>query len=292
MTTAVDEILRFDAPTQGLSRVLTADVTLHGTTIPAGARVHLLFAAANRDERQFPDPDRFDVTRTPNQHLAFGFGNHYCLGASLAKMEIKVGMEELLRRAPDYTVSADRVERMPSETNRSFSALPFVPSGGAGTSARQRQAAFATRGNTMATRRVVTGHTPDGHAVVASDGPVDAMTLGPGGVTFEMVWARDDPAQFPDDGSMPAVTAAFPPPGGCAFGISVMPPGADRELHRYLREHQAATFATILLGGQLRHDDCIHRWRLRRPHYLIQALALSASDASPRPPSLHRPNRR
>ena len=129
MTTAVDEILRFDSPTQGLSRVLTTDVTLHGTTIPAGARVHLLFASANRDERQFPDPDRFDVTRTPNQHLAFGFGNHYCLGASLAKMEIKVGMEELLRRAPDYAISADGIERMPSETNRSFSALPFVTVG-------------------------------------------------------------------------------------------------------------------------------------------------------------------
>jgi cytochrome P450 len=129
MTTAVDEILRFDAPTQGLSRVVTHDVELHGTTIPAGARVHLLFAAANRDERQFPDPDTFDVTRAPNQHLAFGFGNHYCLGASLAKMEIKVGMEELLRRAPDYTVDAARVERMPSETNRGFAALPLLPAG-------------------------------------------------------------------------------------------------------------------------------------------------------------------
>ena len=132
MTTAVDEILRYDAPTQGLSRVLISDVELHGTTIPAGARVHLLFAAANHDERQFPDPDRFDVTRAPNQHLAFGFGNHYCLGASLAKMEIKVGMEELLRRAPDYTISTGGIERMPSETNRSFSSLRFVPSGRVG----------------------------------------------------------------------------------------------------------------------------------------------------------------
>ena len=112
--------------------MLLSDATLHGTTIPAGARVHLLFAAANRDERQFPDPDRFDVTRTPNQHLAFGFGNHYCLGASLAKMEIKVGMEELLRRAPDYSISADGIARMPSDTNRSFSSLRFVPSGRVG----------------------------------------------------------------------------------------------------------------------------------------------------------------
>ena len=88
----------------------------------------------------------------------------------------------------------------------------------------------------MATRRVVTGHTPEGHAVIASDGPVDAMSLGPG-VTYETVWARDDVAHFPDDGSMPAVSGAFPPPGGCAFGISVMPPGADRESHDYLRDN-------------------------------------------------------
>jgi cytochrome P450 len=120
---AVEEILRFDAPTHGLSRVVTEDVTLHGTTIPKGARVHLLYAAANRDERQFPDADAFDVTRTPNQHLAFGFGNHYCIGASLAKMEIKVGMEELLRRAPEFSVDTDRVVRMPSETNRGFTSL-------------------------------------------------------------------------------------------------------------------------------------------------------------------------
>jgi mannose-6-phosphate isomerase-like protein (cupin superfamily) len=88
----------------------------------------------------------------------------------------------------------------------------------------------------MATRRVVTGHTPDGHATVASDGVVDAMVLGPG-VTYETVWARDDVAHFPDDGSMPAVSGAFPPPGGCAFGISVMPPGGDRESHNYLRDN-------------------------------------------------------
>jgi cytochrome P450 len=129
MPGAVEEILRFDSPTQGLSRVITRDVEQHGHTIPEGARVHLLFAAANRDERQFPDPDRFDVTRAPNHHLAFGFGNHYCIGASLAKMEIKVGMEELLRRAPHYEVRDDGVERLPSDTNRGYSRLPMVPSG-------------------------------------------------------------------------------------------------------------------------------------------------------------------
>ena len=89
----------------------------------------------------------------------------------------------------------------------------------------------------MATRRVVTGHTPEGHAVVANDGPIDGMTLGPGGATFEVVWARDDTAHFPDDGSMPEVSGAFPPPGGCAFGITVMPPGSDGEMQTYIRDN-------------------------------------------------------
>jgi cytochrome P450 len=132
MTSAVEEILRFDSPTQGLSRVVTEDVELYGTTIKAGSRVHLLFASANHDERQFPDPDRFDITRTPNQHLAFGFGSHYCVGASLARMEIKVGLEELLRVAPDYALVTGRVSRVRSDTNRTFSSLPMVPSGSVG----------------------------------------------------------------------------------------------------------------------------------------------------------------
>ncbi len=133
MTSAVEEVLRFDAPTQGLSRVVTRDVELHGTTMAAGSRVHLLFASANRDERQFPDPDHFDIRRTPNQHLSFGFGSHYCVGASLARMEIKVGLEEWLRVAPDYTVVNGRVARVMSDTNRTFSALPLVPSASVGT---------------------------------------------------------------------------------------------------------------------------------------------------------------
>jgi mannose-6-phosphate isomerase-like protein (cupin superfamily) len=89
----------------------------------------------------------------------------------------------------------------------------------------------------MATRRVVTGHTPEGVAIVASDGPVEAMSLGPAGAEYEFVWARDDVAHFPDDGSQPPVSGMFPPPGGCALGISTMPPGANRESHEYLRDN-------------------------------------------------------
>ena len=125
LKTAVDEVLRFDAPVQGLSRVATRDVELYGRAIPKGARVHLLFAAANRDPGVFADPDRFDIERTPNPHLSFGFGVHFCLGASLARMELRLGLEEFLRHAPAYVV-ADGVERLKSDTNRGFARLPVV----------------------------------------------------------------------------------------------------------------------------------------------------------------------
>ncbi len=123
---AVEEILRFDSPVQGLSRIVRRDVEIRGQKISEGARVHLLFAAANRDPRVFDEPDRFDITRSPNNHLAFGLGIHFCLGASLARLELKVGLEELLARAPDYQLSVDRLQRLASDTNRGFSKLPTV----------------------------------------------------------------------------------------------------------------------------------------------------------------------
>lgn len=122
---AVEEILRFESPVQGLSRVTRREVTLHGRRIPEGARVHLLWASANRDPRAFPEPDRFDPTRTPNNHLAFGFGIHFCLGASLARTELRVGLEALLARAPDYALDTAGLRRLPSDTNRGFGRLPM-----------------------------------------------------------------------------------------------------------------------------------------------------------------------
>lgn len=130
LPTAVDEILRYDSPVQGLSRVTTEAVELSGTRIPTGARVHLLFAAANRDPEVFDDPDRFDITRSPNPHVAFGFGIHHCLGASLARTEIRVGLDEFLDRYPGYAVQRDGVLRLHSDTNRGFARLP-VRLGGA-----------------------------------------------------------------------------------------------------------------------------------------------------------------
>jgi hypothetical protein len=126
---AVEECLRFDSPVQGLARTLTRDVTLHGESIPKGDQVLLLFASANRDERRIPDPDRFEVTRDPNPHVAFGFGAHYCLGANLARLEARVGFEELLARFPDYRLTGARVERLKSGPIRGALRLPVALQG-------------------------------------------------------------------------------------------------------------------------------------------------------------------
>jgi len=99
---AIEEMLRFESPVQALPRIARRDVELHGVVIPRGALVRLVWAAANRDEREFEDPERFDVTRTITRHLAFGQGLHFCLGANLARLEARVAFEELLARLPAY----------------------------------------------------------------------------------------------------------------------------------------------------------------------------------------------
>jgi cytochrome P450 len=101
---AVEEVLRYASPTYSLPRTATRDFERHGRTIPAGARVHLLWHSANLDEREFPDPERFDIRRDAARHLALGHGVHYCMGASLAKLEARIAWEELLGRIPDYAV--------------------------------------------------------------------------------------------------------------------------------------------------------------------------------------------
>jgi cytochrome P450 len=125
LPSACEEILRYDSPVQGLSRVATRDVRLRGCEIPKGARVHMLFAAANRDPRAFDDPETFDITRSPNPHLAFSFGIHFCLGASLARVELQIGLSEFLAHAPNYRVHRERLARLPSDTNRGFGSIPI-----------------------------------------------------------------------------------------------------------------------------------------------------------------------
>ncbi|SEO86573.1 cytochrome P450 [Trujillonella endophytica] len=100
--TAVEEFIRWVSPVLNMSRTATVDRELHGQRIRAGDELLLLYPAANRDPRAFDDPDVLDVTRPGNRHVAFGFGTHVCLGAHVARLEIRVMFEELLRRMPDW----------------------------------------------------------------------------------------------------------------------------------------------------------------------------------------------
>jgi cytochrome P450 len=111
---AVEECLRFDGPIVLTSRVLHADVEFGGKLLPKNSRVWGMLASANRDPARFPEPDRFDIERTPNDHLAFGGGPHYCLGAHLARTEAQIAIGELVRRFDDLALESDAVEWGPS----------------------------------------------------------------------------------------------------------------------------------------------------------------------------------
>jgi cytochrome P450 len=106
--TAVEEIVRWATPVIHFRRTATRDVLLGGTEVKAGDKVVMFYNSANRDDAVFDDPYRFDVTRTPNEHVGFGAGGpHFCLGANLARREIRVMFEELFRRLPDIEVTGD-----------------------------------------------------------------------------------------------------------------------------------------------------------------------------------------
>ena len=122
---AVEEILRYDTSTQGLARLLTHDVDLHGVTLPAGMKGLLLFGSANRDERHWDNADTLDVTRNPAGHLAFGHGIHHCLGAALARLETRVALEELLPHLGAYDIDESGATRVHSGNVRGFTQLPI-----------------------------------------------------------------------------------------------------------------------------------------------------------------------
>jgi cytochrome P450 len=113
LPSAVEEILRWVSPVTHMSRVATEDTVIRGQHIRAGDRVVMWYPSVNRDEDVFPDGDVFDITRSPNEHLAFGIGEHFCLGAGFARLELRVMFEELLTRFPDIHVSGP-VERLRS----------------------------------------------------------------------------------------------------------------------------------------------------------------------------------
>jgi len=123
---AIEELLRYEAPSPVQARWVQEDVEHHGQKIAAGSVMVLLTAAGNRDERHFPDPDRFDVERDIDHHLSFGYGIHFCLGASLARLEGRIALEEVLNRFPEWDVDWGRAEQAHTSTVRGWEQLPVV----------------------------------------------------------------------------------------------------------------------------------------------------------------------
>ena len=125
---AIEELLRYEAPVPGLARYVARDVEHYGTTVPEGSAMLLLAGSANRDERVFPDPDRFDIHRKTGGHLAFGFGIHHCLGAHLARLEARVALEEVFKRFPTWEVDWDNAVQAHTAITRGFEKLPVIAS--------------------------------------------------------------------------------------------------------------------------------------------------------------------
>ncbi|MDQ1435795.1 MAG: hypothetical protein QOF59_2611 [Actinomycetota bacterium] len=117
---AIEELLRFEAPSPVQGRWTTRAMSLHGVDIPKDSKVLLLTGSAGRDERAFPDPDRFDVRRNMQHHLSFGYGVHFCLGAALARLEGRVALEETLKRFPTWDVDPGGVTRVHTSTVRGY----------------------------------------------------------------------------------------------------------------------------------------------------------------------------
>ena len=122
---AIEEILRYEPPALQTCRYVARDVEVHGQLVPEGSVMLMLMASANRDERHYEDPDRFDVARKA-QHLSFAFGPHFCLGAAVARLEGRVVLEEVLKRFPDWEVDDARTELIVSPMFRGWKSLPVT----------------------------------------------------------------------------------------------------------------------------------------------------------------------
>jgi cytochrome P450 len=123
---AIEESLRFNTSAQRFRRCLQRDVELHGQVMRAGDFVCLAYGSGNRDDRQWPDPDRYDIRRKPRGHLGFGGGVHACLGTAIARLSVKIAFDEFHRVVPDYALADEPLRWMPSSTFRSPTRLPLV----------------------------------------------------------------------------------------------------------------------------------------------------------------------
>jgi cytochrome P450 len=124
IASAVEELLRYDGPVQRTARIPSTDVTIGGRTIGKGEMVMPFIGAADRDPAQFRDPDRLDLARTDNRHIAFGWGIHFCLGAPLARVEGQIAIDTLVRRFPKLELVTDEPEYRQSLTLRGLKTLP------------------------------------------------------------------------------------------------------------------------------------------------------------------------
>ncbi|HLM95129.1 MAG TPA: cytochrome P450 [Acidimicrobiales bacterium] len=125
---AIEELLRYESPSPVQARYVTRDVELHGEPVPAGSALLLLTASANRDDRKFPDADQFDIHRTIDRQLAFGYGIHFCLGSALARLEGRVALEEVLQRFPSWEIDWDNAVQARTSTVRGWERLPAFTS--------------------------------------------------------------------------------------------------------------------------------------------------------------------
>jgi cytochrome P450 len=123
---AIEELLRYEPPAPHVARYVTRDVEHYGETVPKGSVMVFLVGAANRDDRRHPDGDRFDIHRDVGQHLTFGYGIHFCLGAALARLEGRIALDEVLQRFPEWEVDRDNARLSPTSTVRGWETLPVV----------------------------------------------------------------------------------------------------------------------------------------------------------------------
>lgn len=123
---AIEELLRYESPGPQIARYLPEDVELYGQTVPADSVLLFVVSAANRDDRRWDDADSFDIHRDIGQHLAFGYGIHYCIGAALARLEGRIALDEVLERFPAWDVDLERASIAPTSTVRGFETLPAI----------------------------------------------------------------------------------------------------------------------------------------------------------------------
>ena len=125
---AVEGLLRYESPAPHTGRCVATDVEIHGQTVPADSAILLMLGAANRDPRRFEDPERFDIHRKITQHLTFGYGIHFCLGAALGRLEGRLALDEILTRFPEWEVDTEAARLSPTSTVRGWETLPvFTP---------------------------------------------------------------------------------------------------------------------------------------------------------------------